>query len=101
MVYVTFGEAMVLGFAVHVVGAWAATLFAFWHGHYFVPGAALAFGLGLLLLLPLTVIALSRIEELAAVVFGLRPRRLLPARPADAVDFAPKEIGRASCRERR
>ena len=47
--------------------------FAFWNGHYFVPGAAFALGLGIVLLIPLVVIALARIEEIAAD--RLRPRR--------------------------
>ena len=36
-----------------MIGAWAAAIIAFWKGHYFVPGAAFALGLGMVLLLPL------------------------------------------------
>ena len=49
-------------------------MFAFWHGHYFVPGAAFALGLGIALLIPLVVIAMARIEEIAAIAFGRTPR---------------------------
>ena len=56
-----------------------ASSFAFWNGHYFVPGAAFALGLGIVLLVPLIVIALARIEEIAAD--RLRPQAA-PARRA-------------------
>ncbi len=86
----TFGEAFTLAVATNVVGAWSAVVFAFWNGHYFVPGAAFALGFGILLLIPLVLIALARIEEVAAVAFGRGPRRLISA-PAAAIDgYAPK-----------
>ncbi|MEW6644354.1 MAG: glycosyltransferase family 2 protein [Pseudomonadota bacterium] len=70
------------------VGAWAATVFAYWNGHYFVFGSAFALGLGLVLLVPLVIIAMARIEEIATIAFGRSPRRLikngLPA-PTDGV----------------
>lgn len=74
---VTASQAAVLASAAHVVGAWSAYVFGFWIGHYFVPGAAFAFGLGTLLLVPLVIIALARIEEIAAIAFGRKPQRLL------------------------
>src|SRR5713226_3415613 len=46
----TAGEAVTLAVAASAVGAWFATVFAFWATHYFVPGAAFALGLGILLL---------------------------------------------------
>ena len=64
----------------NAAGAWFATVFAFWNGHYFVWGAAFALGLGVVLLIPLVFIALARIEEIAAVAFGRKPRRLLSTR---------------------
>ena len=86
----TTGEAITLAVATNAVGAWFAIVFAFWNGHYFVPGAAFALGFGLLLLIPLVLIALARIEELAAIAFGRGPRRLISA-PAEAVEgYAPK-----------
>ncbi len=86
----TIGEAMLLAFAANVVAAWFATVFAFWQTHYFVLGAAFALALGMVLLVPLVVIALARIEEIATVAFGRRPRRLLPPAAAAADGFAPK-----------
>ena len=86
----TAGEAFTLAVATNVVGAWFAIVFAFWNGHYFVPGAAFALGFGILLLIPLVLIALARIEEIAAIAFGRGPRRLISA-PAPAVEgYLPK-----------
>ncbi len=66
-----------LAVAAHVVGAWFAGVFAFWKGHYFVWGEAFALGLGVVLLVPLVLIAMTKIEEIAAIAFGRKPRRLL------------------------
>jgi exo-beta-1,3-glucanase (GH17 family)/cellulose synthase/poly-beta-1,6-N-acetylglucosamine synthase-like glycosyltransferase len=100
MAGVTFGQATLLAVAVHTVGAWAATLFAYWNGHYFVPGAVFAFGLGVALLVPLVIISLSRIEEIAAIAFGSKPRRLLSAKTDAPEGFAPKvSLHIPACRE--
>ncbi|MGE5779685.1 MAG: glycosyltransferase, partial [Hyphomicrobiales bacterium] len=86
----TFGEASTLTVAANAVGAWVATVFAFWQTHYFVLGAAFALGLGIILLAPLVVIALARIEEIAAIAFGRGPRRLIAAALPAAEGFGPK-----------
>ena len=86
----TFGEAVTLAVAANVVGAWFATIFAFWQTHYFVLGAAFALGLGIVLLIPLAAIALARIEEIAAIAFGRGPRRLIAAALPAPDGFAPK-----------
>lgn len=85
----TFGEAAMLAVAANAIGAWFATVFAFWQTHYFVLGAAFALGLGVVLLAPLVVIALARIEEIAAIAFGYGPRRLIIALPT-LQGYAPK-----------
>ncbi len=90
MTTVTLPQAAMLAGGANVVGAWFAALFAFWHGHYFVPGAAFALGFGTLLLVPLIVIALARIEEIAAIAFGRKPRRLIEAPPLVPGETAPK-----------
>src|SRR5262245_52230768 len=87
---ITSGEAAVLAVSANAVGAWFATVFAFWQTHYFVLGAAFALGLGIVLLIPLVAIALARIEEIAAIAFGHGPRRLITAPLAVADGFAPK-----------
>lgn len=90
MAGVTFPQALVLGAAAQIVGAWAATVFAYWEGHYFVTGTAIALGFGLMLLVPLVLIAMARIEEIAAITLGRKPRRLI-AGPLPAPEgYAPK-----------
>jgi exo-beta-1,3-glucanase (GH17 family)/cellulose synthase/poly-beta-1,6-N-acetylglucosamine synthase-like glycosyltransferase len=97
LVQPTVMQALVLSAAANGVGAWVATVFAYWTGHYFVWGSAFALILGLTLLVPLVLIAMARIEEIAAIAFGRSPRRLLvkglpmgPAIPADADAVLPK-----------
>ncbi|HEY1980637.1 MAG TPA: glycosyltransferase, partial [Xanthobacteraceae bacterium] len=100
MAGVTFAQALMLAISANVVGAWAAAIVAFWKGHYFVPGAAFALGFGLFLLVPLVAIALSRMEEIAAIAFGRAPRRLANAPPLVPEGYAPKvSIHIPACRE--
>ncbi len=87
----TVMQSLMLSTAAHGVGAWVATVFAYWTGHYFVFGSAFALTLGLILLVPLVLIAMARIEEIAAVAFGRHPRRLLVKGAA----VAPATIGEA------
>jgi len=87
---VTVAQALTLGTAANSVGAWFAAIVAFWNDHYFVPGAAFALGLGIVLLVPLVAIALARIEEIAAIAFGRPPRRLATSPPLVPQPFAPK-----------
>jgi exo-beta-1,3-glucanase (GH17 family)/cellulose synthase/poly-beta-1,6-N-acetylglucosamine synthase-like glycosyltransferase len=86
LVQPTIPQVFLLTVAANGVGAWFATVFAYWNAHYFVFGSAFALTLGMVLLVPLVFIALARIEEIATVAFGRRPQRLidkpLPA-PAD------------------
>jgi len=87
---VTLPQALMLATSANIVGAWFAAIVAFWKGHYFVPGAAFALGLGIILLVPLVAIALSRLDEIAAIAFGRPPRRLASAPPLVPDAFAPK-----------
>jgi exo-beta-1,3-glucanase (GH17 family)/cellulose synthase/poly-beta-1,6-N-acetylglucosamine synthase-like glycosyltransferase len=87
-------QALLLSAAANGVGAWVATVFAYWAGHYFVFGSAFALILGLILLVPLVLIAMARIEEIAAIAFGRGARRLIvkgmpvvPATIGEAVTF--------------
>jgi len=64
-------------------------VFAYWTGHYFVFGSAFALTLGLTLLVPLVLIAMARIEEIAAIAFGLSPRRLI----TKSATLAPATMG--------
>jgi cellulose synthase/poly-beta-1,6-N-acetylglucosamine synthase-like glycosyltransferase/exo-beta-1,3-glucanase (GH17 family) len=89
---VTLAQAGLLALAAHAIGAWAATVFNYWASHYFVAGAAFALALGTLLLVPLVIIALGRIGDIAGVLFGARPARLLrpKERAAGGDGYAPK-----------
>ncbi len=85
----TVMQALMLSSAANGVGAWAATVFAYWNGHYFVFGSAFALTLGIILLVPLVLIAVARIEEIAAIAFGHKPRRLI----VKGAPVAPATIG--------
>ena len=98
----TAAQALMLAASANAVGAWFAAIVAFWKGHYFVPGAAFALGLGLLLLIPLVAIALARLEEIATIAFGRGPRRLANAPPLVPAQeaYTPKvSIHVPACRE--
>jgi exo-beta-1,3-glucanase (GH17 family)/glycosyltransferase involved in cell wall biosynthesis len=84
-------QALLLSAAANGVGAWVATVFAYWASHYFVFGSAFALILGIILLVPLVLIAMARIEEIAAIAFGRNPRRLI----VKGVPVAPATIGEA------
>jgi exo-beta-1,3-glucanase (GH17 family)/cellulose synthase/poly-beta-1,6-N-acetylglucosamine synthase-like glycosyltransferase len=86
-------QAFLLSATANGVGAWAATVFAYWNGHYFLFGSAFALTLGMILLVPLVLIAMARIEEISAVAFGRPPRRLLAKnKPVEGVpeNYFPK-----------
>ena len=87
---VTVWQAAMLAGAANVVGAWFAAVFGYWNGHYFVPGAAFALALGMILLIPLIVIALARIEEIASVAFGRKPLRVIASPPLAPEIVVPK-----------
>ncbi len=87
----TVMQSIVLATAASGVGAWVATVFAYWNSHYFVFGSAFALTLGLILLVPLVLIAMARIEEIATIAFGRAPTRLIASGlPAPADGFHPK-----------
>lgn len=88
---ITVWQVAMLAGAANVVGAWFAAVFGYWNGHYFVPGAAFALALGVVLLIPLIVIALARIEEIASIAFGRKPLRLI-ASPALAPESAVPKV---------
>ncbi|NJL08448.1 MAG: glycosyltransferase [Methylacidiphilales bacterium] len=89
MVRPTFGHVAMRVAAANAVGAWMAVVFDYWVTHYFVTGAMFSMALGFILLIPLVFVAMARIDELAAIVFGRAPRRLL-AKPAREPHRAPK-----------
>jgi exo-beta-1,3-glucanase (GH17 family)/cellulose synthase/poly-beta-1,6-N-acetylglucosamine synthase-like glycosyltransferase len=70
-------EAAVLATTAHAIGAWGSNVFDYWASHYFVLGSLLATIIGGLLLVPLVIIMKQRLDELAAIIFGQAPKRLL------------------------
>jgi exo-beta-1,3-glucanase (GH17 family)/cellulose synthase/poly-beta-1,6-N-acetylglucosamine synthase-like glycosyltransferase len=88
---VTLSQSVLLSAAANGVGAWFAAVFAYWNRHYFVFGSAFALGLGTLLLVPLVIIALARVEEIAQIAFGRQPRRLINA-PSLVPDIATPKV---------
>jgi exo-beta-1,3-glucanase (GH17 family)/cellulose synthase/poly-beta-1,6-N-acetylglucosamine synthase-like glycosyltransferase len=86
----TMTQALLLALAAHGIGAWSATVFEYWNDHYFVFGTAFSLALGLFLLIPLVLITLRRIDDIADVLFGRAPQRLLRAGSAAPAGYAPK-----------
>ena len=74
---VTLIQASILAVTAQAVGAWSAGIIDYWVSHYFVLGAQIALIMGGALLLPLIAITRRRIDEVAAILFGARPSRLL------------------------
>ncbi|MBV9348320.1 MAG: glycosyltransferase [Pseudolabrys sp.] len=86
----SISQVVMLAAAANLAGYWFATVFGYWKMHYFVPGAAFALGLGVVLLIPLVIIALARLEEIATIAFGKTPLRLINAPPLVPETYAPK-----------
>ncbi|KAJ8136100.1 hypothetical protein OY671_010687, partial [Metschnikowia pulcherrima] len=87
----TVSQAAVSAAAANGVGAWFATVFAYWNTHYFVFGSAFASTLGLISSVPLVSIAMARIEEIATIAFGRKPTRSISAAvPSPSESYAPK-----------
>jgi exo-beta-1,3-glucanase (GH17 family)/cellulose synthase/poly-beta-1,6-N-acetylglucosamine synthase-like glycosyltransferase len=73
----TPAQAGVLALTAHGIGAWSSNVIDYWVTHYFVFGAQIAMVVGTMLLIPLILIMKQRIEELAVILFGSKPARLL------------------------
>ena len=74
----TFWQAFLVAGAAQGIGAWLAVTIAHPLSHYLVVGSAIMWVAGLILLVPLALLSLSRIEEIAAIALGRGPVRLLP-----------------------
>lgn len=96
----TLAQGITLGVAANAVGAWIAMVYGYWVGHYFVTGEIIAYGLGLVMLVPLIVVALGHVGEIAQFLFGRSPRRLLAGgRLAQAARLPKVSIHIPACRE--
>ncbi|MFD2180802.1 glycosyltransferase [Rhodoplanes azumiensis] len=86
----TLLQALTLAVFANIVGAWTGVVWDYWSGHYFVMGQAIALGIGVLLMIPLVIIAMWKIDEIAQVLFGRGPQRLVRAGANAPEGFAPK-----------
>ena len=75
--HVAIPQAAVLALTGNAIGAWFANVVDYWVTHYFVLGSEVAMFVGAGLLVPLIMIMKRRVEELAAIMFGDKPARLL------------------------
>ncbi|TSJ61715.1 glycosyltransferase [Starkeya sp. 3C] len=86
----TMTQAVVMAGAASLVGAWIATVTDYWLTHYVVGGNKVTFIISLVLLVPLVIVMLYRVEELATIAFGRTPRRLLRNHAAATPARTPK-----------
>jgi cellulose synthase/poly-beta-1,6-N-acetylglucosamine synthase-like glycosyltransferase/exo-beta-1,3-glucanase (GH17 family) len=70
-------QAGVFAGTAHAIGAWGSSVFDYWATHYFVLGSLIAMIVGAVLLVPLIAIMKQRLDELAEIIFGGGPKRLL------------------------
>lgn len=82
----TFGHALAMAIAANALSAAVAVALLYPFENYLNPGSAIAWGLGMVLMLPLTLVTLGKLDEVAEVTLGPRPKRLWRAEdaPADA-----------------
>ncbi|OFX12778.1 MAG: hypothetical protein A2516_08000, partial [Alphaproteobacteria bacterium RIFOXYD12_FULL_60_8] len=77
----TFGHALAYSAAANALGAGLASA-AWWPFEtYLTVGTAIMWGTGALAIVPLTIITLSKVHEIAEVILGHRPIRLLKPKP--------------------
>jgi cellulose synthase/poly-beta-1,6-N-acetylglucosamine synthase-like glycosyltransferase len=90
----TFGHALAYGLAANAMGAGIAMAAAYPFTHYMTVGASIMWAVGFLLMIPLVIMTLAKIHEMAEVLLGRRPMRLVPSRaplPDNALpDNAPR-----------
>jgi exo-beta-1,3-glucanase (GH17 family)/cellulose synthase/poly-beta-1,6-N-acetylglucosamine synthase-like glycosyltransferase len=70
-------QAGVFAGTAHAIGAWGSSVFDYWATHYFVLGSLMAMIVGAVLLVPLIAIMKQRLDELAEIILGSGPKRLL------------------------
>jgi cellulose synthase/poly-beta-1,6-N-acetylglucosamine synthase-like glycosyltransferase/exo-beta-1,3-glucanase (GH17 family) len=96
----TVSQGLVLAGAGNGVAAWLALVVDYWMNHYVMGGDYITLALSVVMLVPLVFVLLYRIEELAAVVFGRSPARLVEAqKPATPSRFPKVSIHVPAYRE--
>ena len=73
----TFSHALAYGLAANAMGAGIAMAAAYPFTHYMTVGASIMWAAGFLLMIPLVIMTLAKIHEMAEVLLGRRPVRLL------------------------
>ena len=96
---VTLAEAGLFAVTAQAIGAWGSSVFDYWATHYFVLGSLAAMIVGVALLVPLIVIMKQRLDELASIMFGTAPKRLLPPNLVLAEGTPLVSIHIPACRE--
>lgn len=82
-----FGHALAVALSAQALAAGVALALAYPFENYLNTGSAIAWGIGFLLMWPLTAMTLLKIDEVAEVTVGRRPVRLLPQPVPATPDF--------------
>jgi exo-beta-1,3-glucanase (GH17 family)/GT2 family glycosyltransferase len=75
----TFAHALAFAVCANALAFGIAAALAYPFEHYMTFGISVMWGVGVLMLIPLTLITLTKVNELAEVLFGPGPRRLVGA----------------------
>ncbi|MEP1030661.1 MAG: glycosyl transferase family 2, partial [Alphaproteobacteria bacterium] len=86
----TFGHALAMAIAANALSAAVAVALLYPFENYLNVGSAIAWGLGMVLMLPLTLVTLGKLDEVAEVTLGPRPTRLWRAEDAPTDASLPK-----------
>jgi len=97
----TFVQVAAVGLAAQALGTGVAMAVLYPFENYLNVGSAIAWSVGILLMIPLTVMTLVKVAEVADIVLGRRPRRLIRAPAQAGANWrAPKvSVQIAACRE--
>jgi exo-beta-1,3-glucanase (GH17 family) len=88
----TLGHALAFGVCANAMGFGIAAALAYPFTNYMTVGIGVMWAVGVLMLLPLTMVTLTKVHEIAEVMFGRGPRRLIdvqgrrPLSGAEGVD---------------
>lgn len=77
----TFGHALAFAVCANALAFGIAAALAYPFSHYMTVGISVMWAMGVLMLLPLTIVTLSKVHEIAEVMFGHGPRRLIDVLP--------------------
>ncbi|VUX46985.1 conserved membrane hypothetical protein [Candidatus Defluviicoccus seviourii] len=87
-----YGHAMMFALAGHGMAAGVALALAYPFENYLNIGIALTWAVGFVMVLLITVMTLGKVHELAEVLFGAKPRRLIGDTPALPLPASPPKV---------